>query len=635
MRKIYLEDTPLDEAIEKYLSQFNFKPRFEKIEVIKSLGRVTAESIFAKVSMPNFHASAMDGVTVKAESTFSAHESSPLQLKLNKDYVVVDTGDPIPKQFDTVIMIEDIHQIDEETIEIIEPASPWQHIRQIGEDIVASEMILPNNHKIRPVDQGALLAGGITEITVIAKPKVAIIPTGTELVEPTTDLKTGDIIEFNGTVFANYVTEWGGEPLYKGIIIDDFDLIKKGVEAALEEADIVLMNAGSSAGREDFTSKIIETVGELNMHGVATRPGKPVALGKGANGKPIIGVPGFPVSAYLSVDWFLKPLIHKYVGITNPKRNLLRVKLGRRVVTKMGAEDFVRVNIGKINGQYIANPLTRSAGVTMSLVRADGILRIPINSQGIEQGKEVNIELYHSIDEIDKTILIAGSHDMILDVLASVIKHTESDYHVRSSHIGSLAGILAIQKGETHIAGSHLFDEQTGEYNVSYVKKHLKNESTVLVNLVYRQQGWIVPKGNPKGLKTLEDIKSKKASYINRQRGAGTRILFDYLLKQKNISPNEIYGYKREDFTHLSLAAAIKGGNADIGLGIYSAAKTMELDFLPVTEERYDLLMRKEFYESESGQALMKTITSSEYKSQVEALGGYSCRNTGKIMYQN
>jgi len=636
MRKVYFDNTPLNVAQEKCLSLFHFEPKIETISVVDSLGRVTAEAIYAKVSMPNFHASAMDGIAVKAEKTYSAHETSPLRLKLHEDYEVVDTGDPIPEQFDAVIMVEYLHQIDEETLEIIEPAGPWKHIRQIGEDIIAGEMILPTNHCIRPVDQGALLAGGILEIPVLARPKVAIIPTGSELVKPTVELQPGDIIEFNGTVFSSYIKEWGGEPLYKGITIDDFQLIKQAVEEALEEADIVLMNAGSSLGREDFTSGVIESLGEVVLHGVATRPGKPVVLGKSNSGKPIIGVPGYPVSAYLAMDWFVKPLVHQFHKLIEPKRQKIKAKLGRRIVSKMGAEDFIRINIGRVNDQYIINPLTRSAGVTMSMVRADGLLRIPINSQGYELGEEVEVELYRPLEQIERTIVFAGSHDLIIDLLASTIRELEMDYFLSSAHVGSLAGLLAIGKDENHVAGIHLLDEKTGEYNIPFVEQFLANKkSVVLVNLVYREQGWIVQKGNPKNIQSIEDLKRKDISYINRQGGAGTRLLLDYLLKQAKILPQEVYGYTREDYTHLSLAAAIKGGNADLGLGIRSAAKTMGLDFIPVAEERYDLVMSKEFFQGEAGQMLMQVISSEEFKARVEALGGYSCREAGRIIYQN
>jgi len=635
MRKIYLEDTPLQTAQEKYLPMFQFTPGIEYIPVTESLGRVTAEAVFAKVSMPNFHASAMDGIAVKADKTYFTHEQSPLRLKLHEDYEVVDTGDPIPDRFDAVIMVEYLHPIDEETVEIIEPASPWKHIRQIGEDIVAGQMILPNHHVIQPMDQGAMLAGGVFEVPVLKKPRVAIIPTGTELVQPTIDLKAGDIIEFNSTIFSGFVQQWGGVAINKGIVIDDYALIKQAVEEALEEADLVLMNAGSSAGREDFTSAVIDDVGEVIFHGVATRPAKPVVLGKSANGKPIIGVPGYPVSAYFILDWFVKPLMHKFLGLANPERRKIKVSLGRRLVSKMGAEDFIRVTLGKVNGKYIANPLSRSAGVTMSVVQADGLLRIPINRLGYEQGEEVEVELLRPLEQIDRTIVFSGSHDLTLDVLSSILRKESFGYALSSSHIGSLAGVLAIRKGESHVAGIHLMDEKTGEYNIAYVKQYLSNVPVVLVNLVYRQQGWIVQKGNPKNIQTIDDLNKEGIRYINRQRGAGTRILFDHLLKKAGINRDEIYGYSREDFSHLSLAAAVKGDNADVGLGIFSAAKVMGLDFIPVAEERYDLVMTQAFFEGEAGKHLLHVITSAAFKKEVEAMGGYSCRDTGKVLYSS
>jgi len=629
MKKVYFENTPLQAAQEKYFSLFNFQPKVELIPVTESLGRVTAESIYSKLSMPNYNASAMDGIAVKAETT---HSTS--RLKLHQDYEVVDTGDPIPKQFDAVVMIEYVQQIDENTVEIMESVNPWTNIRQIGEDIVVQEMILPIYHKIRPVDQGALLAGGIIEIPVLARPKVAIIPTGDELVEPTLNLKSGDIIEFNGTVLSSYVKEWGGEPIYRGVVRDDLQEIRQAVERALEETDIVVINAGSSLGRGDYTPEVIAQTGELIVHGLATRPAKPVALGKSSNGKPIIGVPGYPVSAYLTMDWFVKPLMNQFSHNAFPERNKLKVKLGRRIVSKMGVEDFIRVTIGKVNGSYIANPLSRSAGITMTMVKADGLLRIPMQSLGYEQGDEVEIELYNSLEKIDNTIMFAGSHDILIDLLASTIKRSRYDYSITSSNVGSLAGLLAVAKGESHAASINLLDEKTGDYNISFIKKYLADNNVVLINLAYRQQGWLVQKDNPRNIETINDLTAEGIRYFNRQRGAGTRILFDYLLKQTDISEKDIYGYTRESFSHLSLAAAIKGDNADVGLGIKSSAKAMDLDFIPVAEERFDLVMSKEFYESAAGKVLLELINSTHFKAEIEAIGGYSCRDTGKVIYQ-
>ncbi|GED69504.1 LysR family transcriptional regulator [Brevibacillus reuszeri] len=634
MRKIYLEDTPLKEAQEKIAGRIRFKPTIEVISTREALGRVTAASIYAKVSMPNFHASAMDGVAVRTEKTYGACEQHPVRLKHHVDYVEVDTGDPIPDGYDAVIMIEHIHQVDSETIEILEAVAPWQHIRPIGEDVVVGEMIVPDRHKLRPVDLGALLAGGNVTVPVLRKPRVAIIPTGTELIEPTAKVASGEIIEFNGTVFAAYLQEWGAEPVYYGIVKDDYELIRTAVSAALEDADMVLLNAGSSAGREDFTVHVVEELGEVLTHGVATRPGKPVVVGV-VNEKPVIGLPGYPVSAYLNLEWFARSLVYHYYGLLEPVRQRVKVIMGRRIVSVMGAEDFIRVTIGSIDGQYIANPLTRSAGVTMSMVRADGLLRIPPGDLGYEQGEEVEIELYRPLEQIQNTMVATGSHDLAMDVLHSLVRKTNPERFLVSSHVGSMSGIMAIQKGEAHVAGVHLFDEHTGEYNQPFIEKYLRDKEVVLIQLVYRQQGWFVKKGNPLGITSVQDLIKPGVTYMNRQRGAGTRLLFDYLLKASEIDRELVYGYSREAVSHLSVAAAVAGGTADVGLGIYSAAHAMDLDFIPVSEERYDLVMSASFYRSSQGQDLLACIRSNEFMEEVEALGGYSCRDSGKILYSS
>lgn len=633
MRKIYLEDTPLQDAQRKFLKKITFERKAERIRTSEALGRVTAEPVLAKVSMPNYHASAMDGVAVLAAKTYGADEKNPVRLKRAVDYKVVDTGDPIPPGFDAVIMIEHIHQVDEDTIEILESVAPWQHIRPIGEDVVAGEMIVPAYHALRAVDLGALLAGGRIEVSVLCKPKVAIIPTGSELIEPSEAVESGEIIEFNGTVFAAYLKEWGAEPIYFGIVKDDYSTIKEKLLEATRIADIVILNAGSSAGTEDFTVHVISELGEVFTHGVATRPGKPSITGV-VNETPVIGLPGYPVSAYLALEWFARPLVCHYYGLIEPKRNTLPVKLGRRVVSDVGAEDFVRMTIGCMDGTYVANPLTRAAGVTMSLVRADGLLRIPAGHMGYEQGEVVELELYRPKEQIDRTTVITGSHDLSVDVLHTLLRKEHPDRFLVSSHVGSMSGILAIQKEEAHAAGIHLFDEETGTYNVPYMEKYLKGLDIVLIQLVYREQGWIVPKGNPLGVSSVADISKPHVTFINRQRGAGTRLLLDYLLKKEGIDRNSIYGYDREAVTHLSVAAAVAGGTADVGLGIYSAARTMGLGFIPVAEERYDLLMNRRFYDSLEGQTLLSVIRSESFKTEMEALGGYSCRESGQIVFE-
>ncbi|PLR79011.1 molybdopterin biosynthesis protein [Bacillus sp. V3-13] len=628
-RKIYLQNTPREQAKKELLDRYEPARLIEYLKSADSLGRVTAEPIFAHFSMPHFHAAAMDGIAVKAETTFSAHESNPVQLKRSEDFVFVDTGNPVPSPYNAVIMIENVEEIDEETVEIIEPAAPWQHIRPIGEDIVQEEMLFPQGHKVRPADIGALLASGALEIPVIKKPLVTIIPTGNELVPAELAPVPEKLIEFNGTVFANFIREWGGEPVIEEIVKDEPALLRAALLKAVESSDIVVINAGSSAGSRDYTVHIIGELGTVYTHGVATRPGKPVILGK-INGTTVVGVPGYPVSAYLALEWFVRPLICKHLYIHEPERQKLPVTLGRRIVSTMGAEDFIRMSIGYVNGKYIANPLTRAAGVTMSFVRADGILVVPPNQLGYEQGETVEVELFKPVSEIAGAIVFNGSHDLTIDLLSAAVKKHNPHTKIISSHVGSMAGLIAIKKGEAHIAGTHLLDPETKQYNLPYIKRFLPGHELVLYPFLKRKQGWLLPPGNPLSIQTIKDIIEKKADYVNRQNGAGTRVLFDLLLKDAGYTPEQVNGYDREMFSHLSVAAEVKNNTNAVGLGIYPAAKAMGLDFVPVSDESYDLLMTREFFESEQGSWLISIIRSGEFQQQVNGIGGYSLQVDAK-----
>lgn len=290
------------------------------------------------------------------------------------------------------------------------------------------------------------------------------------------------------------------------------------------------------------------------------------------------------------------------------------------------------MTIGYVDGRYIANPLTRGAGVTMSLVRADGLLIIPDNSLGHEQNEEVEVELYKPESELRHNLLAAGSHDLIIDLLATAIRKGDVRLNLSSAHLGSMGGIMAIGRGQAHLAGTHLFDPESGEYNTPYIRKMLPGQDLKLVNLAYRMQGWIVPAGNPDRIKSIVDLVATERGFINRQKGAGTRLLFDHLLNKANISPTEIKGYEREEHTHLNVAAAVAAGTASVGLGILPAAKAFGLDFIPLVEERYDLLLSSSFQKSPEAALLLKTIADPKFQSEVEALGGYSMREAGKII---
>ena len=630
-QNIYLSNYELEEAIEHYFIKININRGKEVIKTEDSYGRITALPVYSKISSPFYNSSAMDGIAVDSRKTIGANEKNHIVLEEGKDYLVVDTGDPIPKEYDSVIMVEDLIKLDDGKVAIYKSAASYQNIRPLGEDIVENSLIVPSGHKIRPVDIGAILAGGVNEIEVYTKPIIGIIPTGTELVEPGVELKTGDIIDFNSRTFAAQVFEYGGIAKRYAIVSDDYEKIKDTVDKAVSECDIVLINAGSSAGREDYTSKVVKELGQVFIHGVAIKPGKPVVLGS-IEDKPVIGIPGSPVSAYVVMELFVKRIIEKYCGEKEKEHKKVKAILSRRIMSSLKYLEFVRMKLGKVEDKLIAAPLSRGAGTTMSLVRADGILEIPQNLEGIEAGEEVEISLLKEEKDIENTIVCIGSHDPIIDIISDLIHMRNDDYYLSSAHVGSMGGIMALKKGEAHMAPVHLLDMESGEYNIPYIKKYLKDKDIFLIKCVKRIQGIMVPKGNPHGITSIKDISEKNLKFVNRQRGAGTRLLLDYNLKKLNIDPSEIKGYDREEFTHLQVAAAVENNDADCGLGIYSAAKMMGLDFIPVANEEYDIAIPSKFLEKPIINEFINLIKSDEFKEKLDELGGYDYREIGEII---
>lgn len=629
---VYLSNMDLNEAIDLFFNQLlPIKGEKEIIKTYEASGRVSYSPVFAKISSPFYNSSAMDGIATVSSKTFEASDRNHIELKEGTDYIVVDTGDPIPKEYDCVIMVEDLINIGEGKTAIYKSAVPWQNIRPIGEDIVETQLIIPSRHAIRPVDIGSIIAGGVNEVEVYKKPVVGIIPTGTEIVEPGGELKIGDIIEFNSRVFSAQAEEWGGVPVRYDIVKDNYELIKKAVLRAVEECDIVLINAGSSAGREDFTCKVIEELGEVCVHGVAIKPGKPVILGK-IDGKPIVGIPGYPVSAYFVMENICKRLIHSYVGVETEPLKIVEAKLSRRTMSSLKYLEFVRVKLGYVDDRFIATPLSRGAGTTMSLVRADGVLEIPQSVEGMEAGTSINVRLLKEEEEIKNTIVCIGSHDTIIDTASDLLHKISGRYFLSSAHVGSMGGIMALKSGETHISPIHLLDMENGSYNISYLKKYLPDKKMALIKGVNRIQGLMVTKGNPLNIRSFEDLEVGGIRFVNRQRGSGTRLFLDYNLKKYNISPERIKGYEREEFTHIAVAAVVAAGDADCGLGVYSAAELMGLDFIPLGNEEYDFAIPEKFLELDMINEFIKTITSEEFKKNLNELGGYDYRNIGKII---
>lgn len=641
-KKVFHEILSLEEALHRLVQNFKQKVVYplpaEKIKVKEALGRVTAEPVFAKRSSPYFHSAAMDGYAVRSKDTFNATEKDPVLLKIGDQAIWIETGDPLPEGFDAVIPVEEVN-VKEGFIEIYKSYPPYHDVRPVGEDIVATEMIIPENHFIRPFEIGAMLASGILEVVVRKKPKVGIIPTGSELLTPEEAEKEGlnppSLIEYNSSVLKGLLEKDGAEVKVYPIAKDDEFSIKSSIEKALIENDMVLLNAGSGYGKEDFTYKVLSELGEVIINGVAIKPGKPF-IASFCKNKPVLGIPGYPVSAIFCYQLFVRPLIELYLGAKLPKEEKIKGLLSRQLSSPVGVDEFVRVKVGKVGEKYIVSPLGRGAGLLMSVVRADGYLWIPAGIEGISPGKEVEVFLWRNKEEIDYTLVCIGSHDNTLDVVYNFLRRKYPHISLSSAHVGSMGGLIAIKKGEAHLAGTHLLDETTGEYNIPFIKRILPERPVVLINLVYRIQGFIVKKGNPKNIFSFSDLTREDVVFINRQAGSGTRLLLDKHLKDLGINPSQIRGYDQEEYTHMGVAQAVASGRADVGLGIYAAAKALDLDFIPLAEERYDILIPKEFLDLEMVQAFLDIIRNDEeFKKMVVNLGGYDVRHMGKIIYEN
>ena len=631
-RQVYLNMKELKEAKAILLSLLPAVRQTELIPVEASVGRVTAEAVFALRSSPSSHQAAMDGIAVVAENTFGTTERASKILTEGDDYQWINTGHMLPANYNAIIMVEKVHQIDENHLEIMTSAYPWQHVRKVGEDVVATQLLLPRNHKVRPYDLGAFVSGGIKNIRVWKKPTVTIIPTGSELMKHSDatdkDFKNGKMPEFNSLMLGALVEECGGIPIIEDIVPDDEKLlIEKISEAVNCESDLVIVNAGSSAGSKDYTFHVISSLGTVLVHGVAIMPGKPTVIGR-IKSTPVVGIPGYPVSAIISFENLVKPFLLNIQCLPLPPANVVPVKPGRDITSKLGIEEFVRVNIGKVGDKYIATPLSRAAGAITTITKAEGIIHVPADSEGISQKEIIEAELLVPREQLENTITVIGSHDISIDVLADAMR--AKGFCISSANVGSLSGMMALKGGICHMAGSHLLDTETGEYNISFLKRYLPDFPISVFRFVKRQQGFIIPKGNPKNIKTVKDLTRKDISFINRQAGSGTRVLFDFKLVQEGIDPASVSGYDWEEYDHMAIAVNVLSGAADCGMGIYGAAKALDLDFIPVTEEQYDLLIPSNFLSLPGIAAVFEIIKTEEFKNKIVALGGYDPSQAGE-----
>lgn len=628
--------TPLQDVHAILRERFGVvRTQTETVPTRAARDRVLVHEVRSARSVPAHHVSAVDGIAVRASSTFGARPESPVLLTPGPDAKPVNTGEALPPATDAVVMIEHVEETDG-AFEVREPVHPWQHVRKAGEDVVRGELVLPALHRVRPIDQGILLAAGVLVVDVFRRPRVLVLPTGNELILPEDapdPVPPGGVLEFNGQVLASLAIECGAEADIGRPVPDVAGRLKDAVSQGLDAGyDLVLVVAGSSAGSEDHTPEVLDALGELLVHGVTLMPGKPTLIAA-VRGRPVIGIPGYPVSAVIAFREFVRPLIYLAQGLEPPSLVDESVTAGRKLPSKLGLEEHVRVILGRVGERTVATPLPGGAASLSSLVRADAIVRIPQDVSGVAEGEPARAELLTPADRIRERLLVIGSHDLTIDLLASLVhERSAGRASISSTNAGSMGGLLALKRGTAHLAGSHLLDIATGGYNESYVRRILPGVRMTLVTLAHRWQGFIVPRGNPQGIAGIGDLVRADVSFVNRQGGSGTRVLLDYELSQAGVDAAAIAGYRSEEYTHMAVAMAVASGRASTGLGIAAAAQALDLDFVPLARERYDLVLHSSLMDDARFRLLLDIIRSSTFRERLVAMGGYEAGETGTVV---
>ena len=641
-RNIYLKTVPPEEAVALAKANLDRDALLgtERVPTHEAAGRVTAGPIYARYSSPTFHAAAMDGVAVVAESTFAAREDAPVALEQGEGFLFVNTGNPLPDGKNAVVMIENVVQKDEMTVLIDGPAFPWQHVRRIGEDIVATELLIPQNRELTPSDIGALISAGIYEVEVRDRIKTIFLPTGDEVLNflDRPEPRAGQVIESNSQVFRAYAKSWGVDAQWSAPVPDDEDALREAVVDSLRKGcQMVVVGAGSSAGSKDYSKKVFESIGTVLVHGISVMPGKPSLLAvtderSGYPGRLLVGAPGYPVSAIVCHEKILAPVVHWLMGKSAPERVEADIVLARKTPSRPGMREAIRLAAGRIGDNIVGAPLARGAGMISTMTKAQAVTYIPEDVEGVEQGETVRAELMVHKGDLDRVLVHVGSHDNTLDLLANELMGLSDPLRLVSSHAGSMGGLTALKAGSALFAGAHLFDPETDDFNFPFIKRYLSDLPVTVVNLAIRHQGLIVAKGNHMSIRGVEDLTREDVIFINRQRGAGTRTLLDHHLKKAGINPRDVAGYENEEFTHMAVAVNVLTGAASCGLGIYAAAKALGLDFVPLAHERYDLVIPDKHMDDPRIRTLLSIIAESAVQTKIKAQGGYETNLTGRVM---
>ncbi|MEM3527974.1 MAG: molybdopterin biosynthesis protein, partial [Candidatus Bathyarchaeia archaeon] len=603
VEKIFRSLLNLEDARRAIESNIQCSIPNEEVNIEDSAGRILAEDIISTINVPGFDRSTVDGYAVKAKETFGANEVNPKNFRLvgrvepgavpdfsvsNGEAAEIATGAMLPIGADAVVMVENTRCL-EGNVEVYSSVTPGENVMATGTDIMVGDVLLKRYRRITLREVGVLAAVGRRRVRVFGKPKVAIISTGNELQEPGTSLTDARIYDVNLYALAAAVSESYGMPICMGIARDDEDTIKEMVIEGLQKADIVLTSGSTSTGRSDILPKIVSSLqgSKIVAHGLAVKPGKPTLIAF-IGGKLIVGLPGNPTSALMIFHEIVKPVIKRLAGIEEDEESTIEGYIAIRTFSDRGREELLPVHVVTDgSNRNFVYPTYGGSGAITTLALADGFIRIPVGVDMLNEGDKVQIHLFSQKLKIPDLTII-GSHCIGVDVLTMEITRS-SRLSVKTINVGSLGGLQALGRGEADVAGIHLLDEDSGEYNKPFIERLGLKDRVILFGGYWRDQGFIVSKGNPKRIESFEDLIKPGIRFINRNKGSGTRIIIDNNLKslaeKKGLEfeklKSQIEGYELVARSHNSVAAAVYHGRADVGIGIRTSAEKYGLDFIP------------------------------------------------------
>ncbi len=649
MRKVFRSLAKLEDVL-SLLSRYELSD-VEEVPIENSVGRSLAEDVYSNVDVPPFDRVALDGYAVRAEDTFGADEDRPVELRVigraaaghpftgelkEGEAVEVATGAPLPRGANSVV-VEEYTAREGDLLLVYRSVAPGDNVQGAGSDIRRGELVLPKGTLITPRDVGALAAIGLRKIKVRRRPRVVIYSTGDELVNPGEELSYGRIYDVNQYTLASSVLEDGGEPILGGKLPDSEETIKESLREAVKKADLVLISGSTSVGAGDVIYRVLNELGQpgVLVHGIAIHPGKPTIIAD-IGGKLVIGLPGYPTSALTAYNVLVSPLIRRWSGLGQEEERVLKAVVAERITGEKGRKDLLPVHLVK-DDDYLVFPVPTGSEAITTLSRADGFIIMEEEQEIIEEGREVLVHLYGRGAVPDLSVL--GSHCLGLELLLSKLR--DKGLSVKSVYVGSTGGFKAIRQREADIAGVHALDPETGLYNVSYMKKFSLEGVAILVRGYVREQGLILARGNPKGIRSIADLFRDDVVMINRNRGSGTRIMIDLLLKReaeklgREFKPQLIRGYWMEAKSHNAVAAAVANGVVDVGIGVKAVAKLYDLDFVPLFKENYDFVIRRASLDKKGVREFLSLLKDGPTREELSNIEGIEVPDDmGEVIYE-